>query len=186
MITGEASLGTNIVIARIEDSPKRLVRTDWAAAWQDYRNRVAAEYSFNYVPNRHLFAVMVGPEATPFVHYSIELDPEQFPYHYNLANALTSLGQLKKARRHVEQAIGLNPDYLPALNNLGKILYEQGDASQALELFKRVVALKPDLPVGHNNLVVGERKAAVGAIGHQVAVAVASIRVDCGQRSHRV
>ena len=78
LITGEASLGTNIVIARIEDSPKRLVRTDWAAAWQDYRNRVAAEYSFNYVPNRHLFAVMVGPEATPFVHYSIELDPESF------------------------------------------------------------------------------------------------------------
>lgn len=78
LIGGEPSLGVNIVLARIEDFPKRLVRTDWAAAWQEYRNRVAAEYSFNYVPNRHVFAVMVGPEATPFVHYSIELDPESF------------------------------------------------------------------------------------------------------------
>ena len=75
---GTPSLGANIILARIEESPKRLLRTDWAAAWKDYGNRVAAEYSFNYVPNRHLFAVMVGPESMPFVHYSIEIDPESF------------------------------------------------------------------------------------------------------------
>ena len=35
-------------------------------------------YSFNYVPNRALFAVLAGPEDTPFVHFIIEIDPQNF------------------------------------------------------------------------------------------------------------
>ncbi|MFQ5790883.1 MAG: GWxTD domain-containing protein [Acidobacteriota bacterium] len=77
-ISGRASLGTDIMMARIEDSPKRAIRTDYADAWLRYGERVSAEYSFNYVPSRSVFAVLVGPEATPFVHYSIELDPQNF------------------------------------------------------------------------------------------------------------
>ena len=72
------SLGSEIVIARIYESPKRAVRTDYADAWLDYRDRVSAEYSFNFVPSRSYFAVFNGPEETPFVSYALELDPENF------------------------------------------------------------------------------------------------------------
>ena len=72
------SLSSDIVMARIYESPKRAVRADYADAWLEYRDRVSAEYSFNYVSNRSYFAVLNGPDETPFVSYAIELDPENF------------------------------------------------------------------------------------------------------------
>ena len=76
--TGRASLGSDAVLVRIEESPKRAIRTDYLDAWLKYGNRVAAEYSFNYVPNRSVFAVFAGPSNAALVHYSLELDPESF------------------------------------------------------------------------------------------------------------
>ncbi|MEE9263032.1 MAG: GWxTD domain-containing protein, partial [Vicinamibacteria bacterium] len=72
------SLSSDIVMARIYESPKRAVRPDYADAWLNYRDRVSAEYSFNYVPSRSYFAVLNGPDETPFVNYAIELDPQNF------------------------------------------------------------------------------------------------------------
>lgn len=77
-VSYQASLGTPMLIARIEDSPKRAIRTDYADAWLRYGNRVSAEYSFNFIPSRSTFAVLAGPERTPFVHYGIEIDPQNF------------------------------------------------------------------------------------------------------------
>ena len=78
LLTGRAAMGVDALLARIENSPKRAINTDYIDAWTEYGKRVSAEYSFNFVPNRHLFAIMTGPEATPIVHYSIELDPTSF------------------------------------------------------------------------------------------------------------
>jgi GWxTD domain-containing protein len=77
-LTGRASLGTDSVLVRIEESPKRAIRTDYLDAWLKYGNRVAADYSFNYVPNRSLFWIAAGPSSAAIVHYSLELDPESF------------------------------------------------------------------------------------------------------------
>jgi len=77
-MTGRASLGSDAVLVRIEESPKRAVRTDYLDAWLKYGNRVAADYSFNYVPNRSAFALLAGPANAALVHYSLELDPESF------------------------------------------------------------------------------------------------------------
>ncbi len=77
-LTGRASLGSDDVLVRIEESPKRAIRTDYLDAWLKYGNRVAAEYSFNYVPNRNAFAVLAGPSNAALVHYRLELDPESF------------------------------------------------------------------------------------------------------------
>jgi GWxTD domain-containing protein len=76
--TGRASLGSDAVLVRIEESPKRAIRTDYLDAWLKYGNRVAADYSFNYVPNRSAFATLAGPMYAALVHYSLELDPESF------------------------------------------------------------------------------------------------------------
>ncbi|MEE9180937.1 MAG: tetratricopeptide repeat protein, partial [Vicinamibacteria bacterium] len=74
----EPSRGSDILFARIEDAPTRAVSADYLDAFLRYRNRVSADYSFNYFPNRALFAVLAGPEDTPFVHFSIEIDPQNF------------------------------------------------------------------------------------------------------------
>jgi predicted negative regulator of RcsB-dependent stress response len=66
------------MLARIEDSPKRAIRTDYAEAWLRYGNRVSADYSFNFVPSRSSFAVVAESSGTPLVHYSIEIDPQNF------------------------------------------------------------------------------------------------------------
>jgi len=77
-LTGRASLGSDNVLVRIEESPKRAIRTDYLDAWLKYGNRVAADYSFNYVPNRSAFAIFAGPSSAALVHYRLELDPESF------------------------------------------------------------------------------------------------------------
>ncbi len=76
--SGRASMGSDLVIARIEDSPRRAVRSDYADAWLRYRDRVSAEYSFNFVPSRGVFGLTGGPKNTPFVHFAVEIDPQNF------------------------------------------------------------------------------------------------------------
>ena len=75
---GSPSLGADMLMGRIVESAKRGVRTDYTDAWLRYGKRVSAEYSFNFVPSRSVFAVLGGPAAIPFVHYSIELDAQYF------------------------------------------------------------------------------------------------------------
>ena len=77
-VSRRPAFGTDILLARIEESPKRNVRTDYADAYLRYGNRVSAEYSFRYVPNESAFAVLYGPDSTPFVHFTVELSPENF------------------------------------------------------------------------------------------------------------
>ena len=76
--SGRASLASDLLIARVEDSPRRAIRTDYADAWLRYRDRVSADYSFNFVPSRGVFGITGGPLGTPFVHYSVEIDPQNF------------------------------------------------------------------------------------------------------------
>jgi GWxTD domain-containing protein len=74
-----AMLGTELVMTRIEDSPKRAVNTDYLDGWLQYGNRVSAEYSFNFVPSRSTFAILLGADGTPFLNYAVELDFANFP-----------------------------------------------------------------------------------------------------------
>lgn len=76
--TGRASMATDLLMARVEDSPRRAIRSDYADAWLRYRDRVSTEYSFNFVESRGVFGITGGPEDTPFVHFSVEIDPQNF------------------------------------------------------------------------------------------------------------
>jgi GWxTD domain-containing protein len=74
-----ALLGTELLLSRIEDSPKRAVRTDYVDGWHRYGKRVSADYSFNFVPSRSAFAVLLGPAGTRLLMYAIEIDFADFP-----------------------------------------------------------------------------------------------------------
>ncbi len=71
------------VIANIEESPQRRVSVDYLDAYLRYKDKVTADYSFRFVPSRQYYAVFYGPEDTPFVHYSLELDPANFSLQAN-------------------------------------------------------------------------------------------------------
>jgi GWxTD domain-containing protein len=76
-------MGVENTLARIEESPQRLVSTDYLDGYLRYRDKVTAEYSFRFVPSRQYFALLIGPQDTPFVHLSLELDPESFTLERN-------------------------------------------------------------------------------------------------------
>ncbi len=78
LISFSPSMSSELMVSRIEDSPKRRIRTDYADAALRYGNRVSADYTFNYIPSRSAFAVLVDPSDTALVQFSIEIDPEDF------------------------------------------------------------------------------------------------------------
>ncbi|GMR24101.1 MAG: hypothetical protein BMS9Abin37_2598 [Acidobacteriota bacterium] len=72
------SMSTDVTLANIAESPRRHIDTNDLDGFLRYGNRVSAEYSFRFVPNRFDVSVLPGPEKTPFVHFILELDPENF------------------------------------------------------------------------------------------------------------
>jgi GWxTD domain-containing protein len=76
-------LSVERVISDINTYPQRRVKTDYLDAYLRYKDQVSADYSFRFVPSRQYWAVFIGPEDTPFVHYSVELDPENFALQSN-------------------------------------------------------------------------------------------------------
>jgi GWxTD domain-containing protein len=77
------SMGVDRDLAAIEDYPVRKVDTDYLRGYLDYGNRVSADYSFNYIDSRSVFSVLIGPSNTSFVHYSIELEPNDLSLEAN-------------------------------------------------------------------------------------------------------
>ena len=72
------SMTNNITMANIEESPTKRVDTDYLEGYLRFADRVSVEYSFNFVPNRFSATVLPGPDNTHFVHYILEIDPENF------------------------------------------------------------------------------------------------------------
>jgi GWxTD domain-containing protein len=73
-------IASDIILAQAEDAAKYTVRTDYIDTYLRYGKRVSADYSFNFIPSRSVFALLAGPEGAPFLHYSIELDPQNFTF----------------------------------------------------------------------------------------------------------
>ncbi len=77
------SIQSDLIIAAIDESPQHAFPSDYADEYLRHGKKVSAEYSFNFVPNRSYFTVLAGPKSTPFVHYSLELNPESFSLQAN-------------------------------------------------------------------------------------------------------
>jgi len=77
------SMSVDRNLAEIEEYPVKKVNTDYLDGYLKFGNRVSADYSFNYIGSRSTFAVLLGPDATPFIHYSIEIAPEHLTLEMN-------------------------------------------------------------------------------------------------------
>lgn len=77
------SQGANGVIASILESPTRDVDTDYIDGYRRYGSRVDSDYSFMYVSSRDYWTVLYEPDGTSFVHFAIELDPQDVTFRRN-------------------------------------------------------------------------------------------------------
>ncbi len=67
----------------ILESPHELVDLEEIEGYLRYGDRVTAEYSFRFVNSEADFLVLAGTRNTPFLHYTVELAPEDFSLEFD-------------------------------------------------------------------------------------------------------
>ena len=74
------STSANLIVANILELARRSVDTDYFEGYRRYRDRVSAEYSFRYISNRDYWTVLYEPDGSPFVHFTVVLDPQDVTF----------------------------------------------------------------------------------------------------------
>jgi protein O-GlcNAc transferase len=74
------------------------------------------------------------------------------PLHYNMAEALRTIGRFDDAINHYRHALALAPNFSAAYGNLGSALMLQGKVEDAIAAYQRALAIEPAQPVVQNNL----------------------------------
>jgi tetratricopeptide (TPR) repeat protein len=69
-----------------------------------------------------------------------------------LQRAYDALGDIEKARQHLQKAIDISPNFPEAMNNLGTIYYHRREFAKAAELFQRSVDANPNFYPARVNL----------------------------------
>ncbi len=82
----------------------------------------------------------------------IELAPEFYIGHNNLAYAYGKRNESEKAFEHMEASLKLNPRHAPTHQNLGEMLRRQGHTERAKQEFLLAVKYKPKFAKAFNSL----------------------------------
>jgi GWxTD domain-containing protein len=69
---GRPSLGSDLLIQRIETAPVRTVTVQYAQKFLEYKDIVEVEYTANYIESEALVKVFRDPMGLYFVHYALE------------------------------------------------------------------------------------------------------------------
>ena len=69
--------------------------------------------------------------------------------HYNLANILGALGEVKEAKRQYTCSLALDASYAQAWKNLGSLLIQEGEFDGGIECFDHALKCRPDLIEAH-------------------------------------
>ncbi len=72
-----------------------------------------------------------------------KLLPNNDLVHFNLGNALRSMGKLEEAASAFATSVRLRPNNLEALKNLGNALKEQNRMTEAIACYEQVLAIEP-------------------------------------------
>lgn len=81
--------------------------------------------------------------ATSYLTATVEADPGNVRYLYNLATILSQQQKLDEAARIYERVIERDPDYVEARNNLGVIYWKEGSPEKAADQFEEVLRINP-------------------------------------------
>lgn len=69
---GRPSLSSDILVQRVETTPRRLVEEKYAQKFLQYKDVVEVEYTANYIDCDALVKVLYGEREAPFVHVTVE------------------------------------------------------------------------------------------------------------------
>lgn len=79
-------------------------------------------------------------------------NPDVYQVHQNIGVAYRRLGELDKAREHLDEVLEQDTDDVRAHTVMGEILVEQGETQAALPHFEHVVEASPDDPAVFYNI----------------------------------
>jgi len=107
---------------------------------------------------------------------ALDLDPDFFPAHANLATELLALGDTAGALEHYRRAVDLRPDIAQLHDNLGNALRVAGDPQAAAACHRKAIELLPDLASAHSNLgaallAAGDLEGAISALRRALELA---------------
>jgi GWxTD domain-containing protein len=71
-IMGRPTLSSDLLLKKVEDSPRRQVEETYARKFLEFKDIVDVEYSANYLDCDVLFKVLRDPGGLAFVHYAVE------------------------------------------------------------------------------------------------------------------
>jgi len=105
-------------------------------------------------------------EAIVLLKLLLSANPQDARILYNLGMALSEVGKLDQAIKHLSDAVRFTPNDVNAQIALGVALQRAGNLEEATELFQRAVAVAPKNMWAHRNLgacllLQGDKKAAL-------------------------
>ena len=90
--------------------------------------------------------------AKTFFYRAMACGPNVPEVHFNLANLLSSIGDIDGALGAYARAVELRPAYADSHLNMGVLLYKSDRTDEALGCFRKAVAAAPQDARGHYNL----------------------------------
>lgn len=84
-------------------------------------------------------------QAQQFYLTALSIDPDRPAVHYNLGSLLLKIGDLERARHHLEEALRLQPSHAEAKANLAVIYIKDNRPEEAENLLHEALKLKPKL-----------------------------------------
>ncbi len=84
--------------------------------------------------------------------HALEVTPNNYVAHNNLAVEFQKRNQMGPALAHFEEALRIKPAYTYALNGKGQCLMAQGQLPQAITWFQEAIRYDPSLAMSHLNL----------------------------------
>lgn len=87
-----------------------------------------------------------------FLKKQLAASPDNYRYHFELANLYAESGKEEDAIDSYERALQINPKYIEAMVNLGSLHSDRGELDEAVELFEKALALDPEDCKARSNL----------------------------------
>jgi protein O-mannosyl-transferase len=139
-----ACIGPFVAIAAAADPLARRLRPLVVSALAVAVLAMAASLTLRQIPVWH-------DSQTLWTHV-LDLDPDAWVAHNNLALVLIQRGKLDQAQEHLDTALRLYPDYPEAHNNLALVFYRRGEAQAAERECRQAVRLNPQAAEYRKNL----------------------------------
>ncbi len=104
--------------------------------------------------------------------HAIDVVPENYLAHFNLAAVLESQGRTSDALAQLREAVSMRPTSASARAELGQMLAQSGHADEALEQLQTAVSMRPNDPVAQFRLgsVLGTLRRPNDAAAHFLQV----------------